>query len=94
MNVIDIKYIESIAPTSLLIDESMHKHTTFGVGGKVSCYFMPKDINELKKTMQYATYKKIKTSFIGSGSNLLVSDSGYDGLVISLKKTFKNNYQV
>ena len=51
---------------------------------------MPKDSVELKKVIKYAYNKKIKTFFAGSGSNLLVSDSGYDGIVISLKKTFKN----
>ena len=90
MNKLDIEYIKSIVPQSLLIDESMYKHTTFGVGGKVPCYFMPKNIIELKKVIKYANKKYIKTFFAGSGSNLLVSDHGYDGIVISLKKTFKN----
>ena len=90
MKSLDVKYIKSIVQESLLIDESMTKHTTFGVGGKVSCYFMPKDMMELKKIIKYAYDKKIKTFFAGSGSNLLVSDNGYDGIIISLKKTFKN----
>ena len=73
----------------MLLDEFMSKHTTFGIGGKADCYLMPQNLNELKKVLKYAKKKQIKTSFIGSGSNLLVSDDGYSGMIISLKKTFK-----
>ena len=45
----DIKYIKSISKESLLLNESMAKHTTFGVGGVADCYIMPKDISQLKK---------------------------------------------
>ena len=89
MNSIDIEYFKSILSESLFVNESMKKHTTFGIGGKASCYCMPKNIMELKKIMKYAFEKKIKTSFIGSGSNLLISDRGFDGMIVSLKKTFK-----
>jgi len=90
MNINDLKYIIRVAPNSILFNEPMSKHTTFGVGGKTSCYFMPKDILELKKILKYTTKKNIQKFIAGSGSNLLVNDKGYDGIVISLKKTFKN----
>lgn len=90
MNISDIKYIKDIVPDSILFNEPMSKHTTFGVGGEVACYFMPKNILELKKILKYSTKKNIQKFIAGSGSNLLVSDMGYDGIVISLKKTFKN----
>tara|TARA_Y100000814_G_scaffold88607_1_gene59914 strand:- start:6413 stop:7321 length:909 start_codon:yes stop_codon:yes gene_type:complete len=86
----DIEYIKSISKESLLLNESMAKHTTFGVGGVADCYIMPKDISQLKKILKYTYEKDIKTFFMGSGSNLLVSDNGYRGIIISLKKTFKN----
>ena len=89
MKRVDVLYIKSIVKGALLIDEFMSKHTTFGIGGKTACYLMPKDLDELKKILRYAEKKKIKTFFVGSGSNLLVSDNGYDGIVVSLKKTFK-----
>ena len=86
----DIEYIKSISKESLLLNESMAKHTTFGVGGVADYYIMPKDISQLKKILKYTYEKDIKTFFMGSGSNLLVSDNGYRGIIISLKKTFKN----
>ena len=89
MNNIDLKNITSMVNGKVLLNESMSKHTTFGIGGKTKCYIMPKSTNELKEILKYAANNKIKTSFIGSGSNLLVSDNGYNGIIISLKKTFK-----
>jgi len=87
---IDIQNIKSISRGVLLENESMINHTTFGVGGLAACYFMPTDIIELKEVLEYTYSNNIKTFFMGSGSNLLVSDNGYDGIIISLKKTFKN----
>ena len=90
MNKIDIKNISTLAHGNLLLNESMGKHTTFGIGGEVTCYIMPKTLKELKKILQYSTKHNINIFFMGSGSNMLVSDDGYDGIIISLKKTFKN----
>ena len=90
MNTIDKNNIIEIVEGNLFLDENMSKHTTFGIGGKVSCYIMPKTIKHLKEVLKYSSENKINISFVGSGSNLLVSDYGYDGIIISLKKTFKN----
>ncbi len=87
---IDIQNIKSITTGLLLENEPMINHTTFGVGGLADCYFMPSDIIELKEVLKYTYANNIRTFFIGSGSNVLVSDNGYDGIIISLKKTFKN----
>jgi UDP-N-acetylmuramate dehydrogenase len=50
----------------------------------------PETREELSKLLKYAYQKKISAIFIGSGSNILVWDKGFDGIVISLKKSFKN----
>ena len=89
MNQSDIDNIQPMIQGDLLLNEPMHKHTTFGIGGNVSCYIMPKTINELKKVLKYSSKNNIKTFFMGSGSNILVSDLGYNGIIISLKRTFK-----
>ena len=90
MNKIDTKNIAAIVDGNLMLNELMSKHTTFGIGGKVDCYIMPKTLNQLKEVLKYSSKNKINIFFMGSGSNLLVSDNGYDGIIISLKKTFKN----
>lgn len=71
------------------INESMSRHTTFGIGGSTSCMVFPKDKKDLIWILKFIKTHDIPKYFIGSGSNLLVSDQGFDGIVISLKKTFK-----
>ena len=82
--------LENLVSSQILVDESLKKHTSFGIGGSTSFYIFPNTDIELKNILRYSNSNKIKTFFIGSGSNLLVSDNGFDGIVISLKKTFKN----
>ena len=73
----------------LTFDEPLAKYTTFGIGGPARCMVFPDNQNELSTLLKYAHDNKIPTIFIGSGSNLLVWDEGFDGFVISLRKTFK-----
>ena len=74
--------IINLVRSKVLIDEPLKKHTTFGVGGQASFFIYPKDQVDLKKILRYASINNIKIFFIGSGSNLLVSDNGFDGIVI------------
>ncbi len=73
----------------ILFDESLAQYTTFGIGGPALCMIYPDNRNELSTILKYADKHIIPTIFIGSGSNLLIWDEGFDGFVISLKKTFK-----
>lgn len=81
--------IIELVDSKILMNESLIKHTTFGVGGNASIFAYPNNKSDLKKLLKYSYKNKIKTFFIGSGSNLLVSDNGFNGLVICLQKTFK-----
>ena len=74
----------------VLVDESLKKHTTFGVGGLASLFIYPRSIDDLKRILKYSFKNKIKIFFMGSGSNLLISDNGFDGIIVSLKKSFKH----
>ena len=74
--------------TKILADESLKKHTTFGVGGKARIFIIPKTSDDIIKIIQFAKKNNIKISFIGSGSNIVASDKGYNGIIISLKKSF------
>jgi UDP-N-acetylmuramate dehydrogenase len=73
----------------IIFDEPLAKHTSFGIGGPASCLVYPDNQNELSILLKYAYENKIPAIFIGSGSNLLICDDGFDGIVISLRKTFK-----
>jgi len=80
----------NLVKSRILIDEPLKKHTTFGVGGLASLFIYPNDIKDLKVILKYSSKNKIKIFFMGSGSNLLISDNGFDGIIVCLKKSFKN----
>lgn len=67
-----------------VIDEPMCRHTTFKIGGNADVLVKVKSLAELKEVLALA--KEFDTSYfiLGKGSNLLVSDNGIDGIVISL----------
>jgi len=65
-------------------NELLKKHTSFKIGGPADIWTEPKDANDLKRLLKYAKNNKIPTFVIGNGSNLLVGDSGFRGMIISL----------
>ena len=83
-------YILEKFPTIAKIDEPMKKHSSFGIGGKAKILFLPQKKEDLKFILKYSVKNKIDTFFMGSGSNILMSDKGFDGILISLKRSFKN----
>ena len=82
--------LKSIVKGSFFEDEPMSKHTSYGIGGPALAYIIPKDKNDLNVILSHANYNKIPVYFIGSGSNLLVSDDGIEGIVLSPQKSLKN----
>ncbi len=70
-------------------DYPLSKITWFNVGGPADVVYMPKDMNDLICFIQYNKLQKIDYTVIGACSNLLVRDSGVQGVVIKLGKEFK-----
>ena len=66
---------------------SLKNYTTFRIGGKAKYFFLAKTKKDLISALKIA--KKLKLSFyiLGGGSKLLVSDEGFDGLVIKVQNT-------
>ncbi|MAV64875.1 MAG: UDP-N-acetylenolpyruvoylglucosamine reductase [Candidatus Marinimicrobia bacterium] len=73
-----------------LLNAPMDKHTTFGVGGYAKVLLLPNKLFEVKEILKYTKKHSINVFFTGSGSNILVSKNGFNGIVVSLKKAFKN----
>ena len=82
--------LNNMVTGSMLRDEAMTRHTSYGIGGPAKAYITPKDKDDLAQILQFANQHNIPTYFIGSGSNLLVADEGIDGLVITLGKSFNH----
>ncbi|MDR1240983.1 MAG: UDP-N-acetylmuramate dehydrogenase [Oscillospiraceae bacterium] len=71
-----------------LINEPLSKHTTFKIGGSADVFLNIKNINELKKVTALLKKESLPYFIIGNGSNLLVSDDGYRGIIIKLENEF------
>ncbi len=70
--------------SKLRFDEPLSKHTYFGIGGNAAAYFEVSTIDELAYVAQLKKRRNVPVAIIGRGSNLLVSDAGYTGIVIRL----------
>ena len=83
-----IKEIQSKITSKILIDYDMGKATWFRAGGKAKGFVMINNIKDLKTILTFK--ENLKYYFIGVGSNLLVRDSGFNGLIIKLGKNYNN----
>ncbi len=82
MNINNIRKI--IKKGRILQNEPMSAHTSFRVGGPARYYFIPGDEAEAASLVSYLYKNGLEYQIIGNGSNLLVSDRGYEGAIIDL----------
>ena len=75
---------EKLAPGSVCVNEMMRKHTTFRIGGPASVFVAPKSEEDLVKAIRICRSQNAPYFILGNGSNLLVSDEGYDGVVVHI----------
>lgn len=71
------------------IDEALARHTTWRVGGPADALVLPANRTELVTTLKILNSFQVEWKVIGNGSNLLVSDSGYRGAIITLTNDFR-----
>ena len=72
------------SPSKLRFDEPLNKHNYFGIGGSAAAYFEVSSTDELAYVAQLKKHWNVPVAIIGRGSNLLVSDVGYMGIVVRL----------
>ena len=75
-----------IAKDSILIDEPMSRHTTFRVGGPADFFVTPKTKEEVRDVIRICKEAGMPYYIMGNGSNLLVSDAGYRGVIVQIYK--------
>ena len=71
------------------INEPLSKHTTYGIGGPAEIMVFPENKTDLIQIIRTARKMNQPVSILGSGSNILISDDGIKGVVVSLKNTLK-----
>ncbi len=85
------KLIKIIPEENISIDEPMKLHTTFRAGGPADYFVLPRTKEEVKDLISLCRSEDIPYYIVGNGSNLLVSDKGYRGMIIQL---YKNMSQI
>lgn len=60
-------------------------YTTFGIGGPAQFFCVVNNLIDLKQALAYAKKENIKYFVLGGGSNILVSDNGFSGLVLCIQ---------
>lgn len=77
----------------ILEAEPMKNHTTFRIGGPADALALPKTPEEVAEVVRFCHEHAQPYYVLGNGSNLLVSDEGYRGIVLQLYRNF-NDIQV
>ena len=84
------KLLNIIPEERFFRDEPMYKHTTFRVGGPARILVSIADGEELKSVLFLCKENDVRTYVIGNGSNLLVSDRGFDGVILELGSSMRD----
>lgn len=74
-----------VGEENVLVDEPMNEHTTFEVGGPADLFVTPEDIDEVREVVSAVRESGENYFLLGRGSDLLVSDAGYRGVIIALE---------
>ena len=69
-------------------NEPMDKHTSLHIGGEADYFVNPSTIDEINAIINLCSSKSVPYYIMGNGSNLLVSDKGFRGLIIKLAEGF------
>jgi UDP-N-acetylmuramate dehydrogenase len=74
----------------MLVDEPLSKHTSFRIGGPADIYYYVPDEENLAESLALCRGEGIPRFIIGNGTDILVSDEGFRGLVVDLSNGFRN----
>jgi UDP-N-acetylmuramate dehydrogenase len=74
----------------MIIQENvpMSEHTSFKVGGPARYFIKAESVSDIKEAIAFANERTLPSYILGKGTNMLVSDSGYNGVIIQLGKFF------
>ena len=84
-----IKEMKNKFSGQVLFDQSLSKYSWFNLGGPAKVIFRPKNLNELSIFLkQMKGFNKIKV--LGIGSNTVIRDGGFNGIIIKFGKSFSH----
>ena len=95
MHIFEIDRLEQIVGKDRVREEEpLAKHTTFRIGGPAKWFVEPDSAEQLAACIKYLEEVQMQWYILGNGSNLLVADEGYDGVILSLHRMNKEAGQV
>lgn len=74
----------------VFLNEPMKKHTSFKIGGPADLLVMPHGVASLSKTLSLISQSGLPFFVMGNGSNLLVSDQGYRGVIVKVAENLQD----
>lgn len=83
------KFIDVLGNERVLFDEPMSSHTTFRIGGPAEVFAMPENYEQIGAVLKLCDQEQLPYFVLGNGSNLLVSDSGYRGVIIQMDRNME-----
>lgn len=86
MGRVNFRKLQKLLP-GLKNDILLKNYTTFKIGGNAQFFFIAKDKKDIVKAIQAARALKLPFFLLGDGSNLLVSDKGFKGLIVKIQNT-------
>lgn len=88
INTLYNRFSEKLDRESLILDCEMSRYTSFRAGGKADLLVQPQNIEELKFVLQTLSADGTEYMVMGNGSNILVKDGGYRGVIVKLGEAF------
>ena len=73
----------------MIFDYNLKKTNWFNIGGNAKVFFKPQNLKDLINFLKIFGSKE-KIFILGAGSNILIKDKGFDGVVVKLGKEFSN----
>jgi len=80
------KIVEIVSEENVKLDEILKNHTATKLGGKADYFVTPTTVEQVQNIVTFAKEHQIPLLLIGNGSNMVVKDGGFRGIVLSLKK--------
>lgn len=90
------EFINFLKISNILFEENVDgkRLCSFRVGGNVRVVVKPKNADELEGLYAYLLENNIKNVLLGKGSNIVISDCGYDGVVVSLSELSRVDFDI
>lgn len=84
------KLTDAAGKGNVLVNEPMCKHITFRVGGNAAYFVEPENTEGVRRVMQLLKKENKPFFVMGNGSNLLITDEGYKGVIVRLGNKLSN----